>query len=154
VQVDHAPTPSTARASRQLCYLPVPADFPCGSRSLDCRQEGNRFVLGRLVLIYAFRRVTKERNLRESARDDKMPGRHPLKPPIFSRSSHFQIPREIRSQILLRSGLDSTPENRARDWLVGLIKRVHEALDPVLVDLTHKHFNRLLRRLTGRVGSE
>lgn len=116
-------------------HITDPADAPCWSRSLDCRQEENRFVLGRLVLILAHRRATKERDLRKSARDDKTPGRHPQSP-ILLRNSHLESTSDIRSEILLRSGLNSTPEDRARDWLVGMVEGVHEAFYPVFVDLS------------------
>lgn len=44
----------------------------------------------------------------------------------------------VVSQILLRSGSNSTPKDRTRNSLVDLIERIHNAFDPCFVHLLNE----------------
>lgn len=50
------------------------------------------------------------------------------------------------SQILLRSPRHPLPKYRARDALIEQIKRIHDRLNPRIVDIDKEILNRLLRR--------
>lgn len=60
-------------------------------------------------------------------------------------------PRLILSQVFLRSGSDSGPEDRALDRLVERIEGVHDCLNPAVVDLHEEILDGLLSGRSGRI---
>lgn len=59
-------------------------------------------------------------------------------------SSRIQNPLTAPSQILLPSGCDSGPEDRAAHLHVDLVEGAHDSLDPVLVHLREELLDGLL----------
>lgn len=60
-------------------------------------------------------------------------------------------PRLILSQVFLRSGSDSGPEDRALDRLVERIEGVHDCLNPAVVDLHEEILDGLLSGRSSRI---